>query len=235
MNQDRSVKTQEVLESGVWYRSLPDDLKAQLMELAVEQNYEPSMPLFRRGDERSGIYAVIEGMVRVSGLNEQGKEAILTFVEPSNWMGEVALFDGEVRTHDAFAETHVRVLYFSQQGLDDILCRKPLYWREFGLLIAHKLRLAFIALEDLSLLPAPARLARRLVLMAEGYGEKGAAKRSSLPVPQEQLGMMLSISRQTTNQILKDLQSKGLIDLTYGQVEIVDMAGLKRVCGMSTK
>jgi len=232
MNEDKISQTQKVLESGVWYRSLPDDLKAQLLELAVEQSYKPSMPLFRRGDERSGIYAVIEGMVRVSGLNEQGKEAILTFVEPSNWMGEVALFDREVRTHNAFAESHVRVLYFSQQGLDDILGRNPQYWREFGLLIAHKLRLAFIALEDLSLLPAPMRLARRLVLMAEGYGEEGAIKRSSLAVPQEQLGMMLSISRQTTNQILKDLQSKGLIALAYGQIEISDMAGLKQLCGM---
>jgi Mn-dependent DtxR family transcriptional regulator len=39
---------------------------------------------------------------------------------------------------------------------------------------------------------------------------------------------MLSTSRQTVNQLLKELAAQGLIRLAYGQVDIVDLDGLRR-------
>jgi hypothetical protein len=38
---------------------------------------------------------------------------------------------------------------------------------------------------------------------------------------------MLSLSRQTTNQILKDLQGQGIIGLSYGEIEILDAERLR--------
>lgn len=89
------------LEQGVWYNALPGPLKSKLLEHLVVYELESGEALFSRGDDPSGLYSVLEGMVRISGLNEDGKEAILTFIESPNWFGEVALFDGNVRTHNA--------------------------------------------------------------------------------------------------------------------------------------
>ena len=75
-------------------------------------------------------------------------------------------------------------------------------------------------------MPAPARLAHRLLMIAEGYGEVDAPRRV-LQLPQEQLASMLSLSRQTTNQILKDLQGQGILNLKYGEIEIVDAERLR--------
>jgi CRP-like cAMP-binding protein len=41
---------------------------------------------------------------------------------------------------------------------------------------------------------------------------------------------MLSLSRQTTNQILKDLKDQGVIGLGYGEIEILDMEKLRATC-----
>ena len=41
---------------------------------------------------------------------------------------------------------------------------------------------------------------------------------------------MLAISRQTTNQILKDLESRQLVRVQRGEVEILDLVGLRGVC-----
>jgi Mn-dependent DtxR family transcriptional regulator len=38
---------------------------------------------------------------------------------------------------------------------------------------------------------------------------------------------MLSLSRQTTNQILKDLQGQGIVNLKYGEIEILDAQRLR--------
>ncbi|TQV85611.1 Crp/Fnr family transcriptional regulator [Aliikangiella coralliicola] len=208
-------------------------MKHDLLQFSVLKSIEPGETLFSRGDARNGLFAVVDGSIRITGLNEDGKEAILTFIEPPSWIGEVALFDGDNRTHHAIAETAVTVLHIPQEKLDDMLERHPEYWKEFGILLAHKLRLTFQAIEDLSLLPAATRLCRRLVIIAQGYGgisgrhKSGINPQRVISVSQEQLGLMLSISRQTTNQILKELQAKGMIKITYGEIEILDLDQLK--------
>ncbi|MNL53961.1 cAMP receptor protein [compost metagenome] len=107
-----------------------------------------------------------------------------------------------------------------------LLEEQPLHWRQLALLMSQKLRMTFINLEQLSLMPAPTRLAHRLLMIAAGYGEIDEPRRV-LHLPQEQLASMLSLSRQTTNQILKDLQGQGIIGLSYGEIEILDAERLR--------
>jgi CRP/FNR family cyclic AMP-dependent transcriptional regulator len=215
------------LNQGHWFASLPQALSQSLLGMAQVQHLDAGQRLFRRGDKPSGLYAVVEGAVRIGAVSENGKEALLTLVEPPYWFGEISLFDGLPRTHDAFAESASTLLLLPQHELLALLEREPQYWRDFALLMSHKLRLAFIALEDMSLLPAAPRLARRLLLIAENYGE--SEPRRVLHLAQEQLALMLSLSRQTTNQILKELQAQGVVHLTYGEIEILDFERLRQL------
>jgi len=215
------------LSQGHWFAALPQALRHTLLDMAQVQRLDAGQRLFRRGDKPSGLYAVVEGAMRVGAVSETGKEALLTLVEPPYWFGEISLFDGLPRTHDAFADSASTLLLLPQTGLLALLEREPQHWRDFALLMSHKLRLAFIALEDMSLLPAAPRLARRLLLIAENYGE--SEPRRVLHLAQEQLALMLSLSRQTTNQILKELQAQGVVQLTYGEIEILDFEHLRQL------
>ena len=213
------------LREGHWFSALPASLQEVLLEAAQVQRLTAGQVLFRRGDKPCGLYAVVEGGMRIGAVSATGKEALLTLVEPPYWFGEISLFDGQPRTHDAFAEWPSTLLLVPQARLLTQLEQQPQYWREFALLMSHKLRLAFIALEEMSLLPAAPRLARRLLLIAENYGE--GELRRVIHLPQEQLALMLAISRQTTNQILKELQAQGILRLTYGEIEILDVQRLR--------
>jgi hypothetical protein len=72
--------------------------------------------------------------------------------------------------------------------------------------------------------PAAATLKREI---AETYGE--SEPRRVMHLAQEQLALMLSLSRQTTNQILKELQAQGVVQLTYGEIEILDFERLRQL------
>jgi CRP-like cAMP-binding protein len=37
------------------------------------------------------------------------------------------------------------------------------------------------------------------------------------------------LSRQTTNQLLKDLQAQGIVSLGYGEIEILDVERLRQL------
>ncbi|MEX0164880.1 Crp/Fnr family transcriptional regulator [Pseudomonas brassicacearum] len=214
------------LMAGHWYRHLPAELQNSLLGMARVRRLPPGYRLFQRGDPPCGLYAVLEGAVRVGAVNERGKEALLSVVEAPHWFGEICLFDGQPRTHDAVVVGQCTLLHVPQASLLALLQEQPIHWRHLALLMSHKLRLTFINLEHLSLMPAPARLAHRLLMIAEGYGEIEPPRRL-LALPQEQLALMLALSRQTTNQILKDLQAQGILHLGYGEIEILDIGRLR--------
>ncbi|MBL0845822.1 Crp/Fnr family transcriptional regulator [Pseudomonas mediterranea] len=214
------------LMAGHWYSHLPASFQDSLLDMSRVRRLLPGHRLFQRGDPPCGLYAVLEGAVRVGSVNEHGKEALLSVVEAPHWFGEICLFDGQPRTHDAVIVGHCTLLHLPQATLLAFLDQHPACWRHLALLMSHKLRLTFINLEQLSLMPAPARLAHRLLLIAEGYGEIESA-RQVLQLSQEQLALMLSLSRQTTNQILKDLQAQGILHLGYGEIEILDIERLR--------
>ena len=211
---------------GQWFRQLSTDVQDSLLALARFRELAPGQCLFQRGDAPCGLYAVLGGAMRVGAVSSEGKEALLTLVEAPNWFGEISLFDGQPRTHDAFAEGPTRLLWIPQAPLLEWLDREPRHWRELALLMSHKLRWVFIALEQQSLLAAAPRLAHRLLQIAEGYGERDVPQ-WRLQLSQEQLALMLSLSRQTINQILRSLEQAGVVRLGYGEVEIVDAPRLR--------
>ncbi|MGY1878833.1 Crp/Fnr family transcriptional regulator [Pseudomonas reactans] len=214
------------LATGHWFSRLPGPFQHSLLAHARLRQLTAGQYLFKRGDPPCGLYAVLDGSLRVSAVNEQGKEAILSLVESPYWFGEISLFDGLPRTHDACAVGPCTLLQVPQQALLNILDENPRYWRDLALLMSQKLRLSFIGLEQLSLMSASVRLAHRLLMIVEGYGDIDHSKRV-LQLPQEDLAAMLSLSRQTTNALLKDLQAQGIVRLGYGEIEILDAHRLR--------
>lgn len=150
-----------------WYRQAHPALQDGLLSLGALRRLQAGEPLFFRGDAPDGLYAVLDGALRVSGLGEDGKEAVLALLEPPAWLGEVSLFDRLPRTHDAVAAAPTEVWHVPQAPLLALLARESACWRDLGVLMATRLRLAFIALEDVALHPAEVRLCRRLVWLCE--------------------------------------------------------------------
>lgn len=216
------------VRQGHWFKQLPATLQDSLLHLARPVSLEAGACLFQRGDAPCGLYAVLDGAIRIGAVSVQGKEAVLTLIEAPHWFGEICLFDDQPRTHDAYAEGPTHLLRVPQVALLKLLDDHPRYWREFALLMSHKLRLAFVALEQQSLMSATPRVAYRLLQIAAGYGEVEGARRV-LQLSQEQLALMLALSRQTTNQILKALEQDGVLRLSYGEIEIIDPARLAHV------
>ncbi|MBB4513035.1 Crp/Fnr family transcriptional regulator [Paraburkholderia fungorum] len=221
-----------LLARSAWFRSAPAAMQAQLIQAGRIERLAAGERLFTRGDSDDGLYCVLDGLMRIGAASSAGKEALLAVIEPVNWFGEIALFDKRPRTHDAYAERDAELFHVPRAALAALLERTPEYWHAFGLLLTQKLRLAFDAIEEAALLPAAPRVARRLLLMAGGYGEPGAIRRV-LKVPQEDLAMMLALSRQTINQVLKQFETQGALKLRYAEIEIADVQKLSALADLN--
>jgi len=211
-----------VLKRSEWFAAL-DPLfqqavlgSSRLMVLAAGQS------VFHRGDRGDGIYCVMSGAVCFGAVASSGRGSIVALAEPPQWFGEIALFDSGARTHDAWADVTSTLLRLPLHHLTRILADDPSRWQQMGRLLVHKLRIALSLLEDMALEPPRVRLARCLVNLLEGYGQRKAAPSLSVRVSQERLGMMLSLSRQTVNELLRQLEQESIIHGQRGGVRILD-------------
>ncbi len=215
----------QLREHSHWFAALSASQQQQLLAQARLVQLGAGQRLFSRGDEFDGIYVLLSGALLIAGVHSSGREALLTIVEAGDWIGEIALFDRKARTHDATASVACQLLHLNNSALQQLVQQDPLWWQRFGQLLTEKMRLVFQALEDMSLLPASVRLARRLLMLCRLHQQD---ERYLIPVQQEQLGQLLSLSRQTINQLLQQLVASGVIRTSYAEIEVLDLTLLKQ-------
>ena len=215
--QDRAI-----INQGSWFNSCCGQLQHALLLEAKVVALTAGEALFLRGDDNCGLYCVINGAARVSGINAQGKEAVLSFIPQAVWFGEVALFDGGPRTHDVYAQTKLRLVHVNLRTLSKLLNEQPQYWRNFGVLLSQKMRLVFSSLEDHALLSAKQKVCKHLLVLASFDSST-----MSIRLSQQQLADITYLTRQTINQILQALSKQRTIALHYQRIDILDKSALE--------
>jgi CRP-like cAMP-binding protein len=216
-----------VVMSGEWFGALDPAFQRAVLGFSRVRLLTAREPVFHRGDPSDGIYCVISGAVRFGAVAPSGKESIVGLAETPQWFGEIALFDDGARTHDAWADVTSTLLHLPLRHLTRILADDPRAWRYMGRLLVRKLRIALSLLEDMALQPPKVRLARCLINLFEGYGERRAEPPRRVRVSQERLGMMLSLSRQTVNELLRQMEQEQIIQCQRGGVRVLDPRRLR--------
>ena len=216
-----------VLKSCQWFGALDPAFQQAVLKSSRVMVLASGKPVFLRGDPSDGIYCVLSGAVRFCAVAPSGRESIVALVETPEWFGEIALFDGGPRTHDAWADIASTLLRLPLRHLTRILADDPRRWQQMGRLLVRKLRIALSLLEDMALEPPRVRLARCLINLFEGYGQRQAAQSCSVRVSQERLGMMLSLSRQTVNELLRHLEQESIVHCQRGGVRILNPSRLR--------
>ena len=216
-----------VLKGSEWFGALEPAFQEVVLASSRVKPLGVGETVFHRGDASDGIYCVLSGAVCFGAIAPSGRGSIVALAEAPQWFGEVALFDGGARTHDAWADTSSTLLHLPLRHLTKILAEDPTRWQQLGRLLVRKLRIALSLHEDMALEPPRVRLARCLIHLLEGYGARKAAPSCSARVSQERLGMMLSLSRQTVNELLRHMEEEGIIQCQRGGVWVHDAGRLR--------
>ena len=141
----------------------------------VARDGAPAAPTARilgvaRRRPRNGA-ACANGAVRVSSVSLSGKQVTLTYVEPGTWFGDIALFDGLPRTHDANAHGADHAAGGAQAPTSrELLSQHVELYDALLRLNCRRLRLMFDPIEDLNTRPLASRLAKQILLLARSYG-----------------------------------------------------------------
>ncbi|HWP18915.1 MAG TPA: Crp/Fnr family transcriptional regulator [Burkholderiaceae bacterium] len=207
-----TIAERNTIESGPWFSKLSPSLRLAILSRAAVRRVQDGALLSTRGQPADEWIGVAKGAVRVSSVSLSGKQITLTYVEPGTWFGDIALFDGLPRTHDANAHGETTLLVVRKPDFKELLQQHSELYDALLRLNCRRLRLMFNLIEDLNTLPLAARLAKQLLLLARSYGvPQGEEIRIGLQLAQEDLAQLLGASRQRVNQELKAFEREGAV------------------------
>ena len=228
-----TMEEREAINQGRWFSSLSPSLRHDILRCASVKRYADGEQIGARGDPAEQWIACARGSVRVSSTTLTGKQITLTYVEPGIWFGDVTIFDGDRRTHDAYAHGECTVLCVARADLMKILSNHVELYQAMLQLQARRIRQLYGLVEDLNTLPLRARLAKQLLHLVRSYGvanlDNAKEMRISLHLAQEELAQLLGASRQRVNQELKSMGREECIRIEPGGLIVRDGAALMRI------
>ena len=214
MNPGSSLSDDErfAVDNGPWFSRLSAPLREAVLARTRVRRFRSGAAVATRGAAAAEWCGVARGAVRISTVSLSGKQVTLTYAEPGTWFGDIALFDGLPRTHDADVHGQTTLLSVGKADFKALLAGHVELYDALLRLNCRRLRLMFDHFEDLNTCPLQARLARQLLLLAKSYGVvQGDELRIGLQLAQEDLAQLLGASRQRVNQELKALEREGAV------------------------
>ena len=228
-----TIDERTAINGGRWFSSLSPSLRHDILRCAYVKRFKDGDLIAARGDPPEEWIACAMGAVRVSSTSISGKQVTLTYVEPGIWFGDVAIFDGERRTHDAYAHGATTTLCVARGDLRKILALHVELYEALLRLHARRIRQLFGLVEDLNTLPLRARLAKQLLHLVRSYGvpslSDGREVRIGLQLAQEELAQLLGASRQRVNQELKSMEREDAIRIEPGGLVVRNREILMRI------
>ena len=210
-----------VLQADRWFGAMPSGRQAVLLRDARVRAAASGARLQALGGSPDGLKAVLSGEVRLIRNTAEGDESVAAILGPGAWFGGLSAVDGGPQTHDAVAFGEARVLHLSQPALEAAAAQDPVLWRDLALLIAGFHRASQTVVAQSLTQPILVRLARTLAGAARTGGS------DTVRLRQEDLAAMIGVSRPTISKALKQLEGRGMIEITYRQVVVRDVAGLR--------
>lgn len=228
-----TIGEREAINSGRWFASLSPSLRHDILRCAYVKRYKDGELIAARGEPPEEWIACALGAVRVSSTSISGKQITLTYVEPGIWFGDVSIFDGDRRTHDAYAHGETTILCVARADFKKILALHVELYEAMLRLHARRIRQLYGLVEDLNTLPLRARLAKQLLHLVRSYGVPSLSNslelRIGLQLAQEELAQLLGASRQRVNQELKSMEREQAIRIEPGGVVVRNREALMKI------
>jgi CRP/FNR family transcriptional regulator, cyclic AMP receptor protein len=177
--------------------------------------FRRSEKIYAQGDPAKGVKYIQEGGVKLSVVNEVGKEAIVAMLGPGDFFGEGCLAGQSVCMGTATAIVPTSILFIEKNEMMRVLRTEH---ELSDLFISHMLGRNIRIEEDLVdqlFNSSEKRLARTLLLLAR-YGKEDQPHGLLPKVSQEVLAEMIGTTRSRVNFFMNKFKKLGFIHYNGG-------------------
>ena len=181
--------------------------------------YQRSEKAFSQGGPATCVMYIQKGGIKLSVVNEVGKEAVVAMLGPGDFFGEGCLAGQLVRMGTSTAITPTTLLVIEKQEIIRVLHAEHAFSDRFvAYMLARNIRIE-LDLVDQLFNSCEKRLARTLLLLTR-YGMQEHPKKMLPKVSQEVLAGMIGATRSRVNFFMNKFRERGFIKYNKGGLHI---------------
>ena len=221
-----------ILREVPLFNELTDEDIDVIMQLTIRRVYSKGTMIVIEEDQAETLYIMETGSVKITRLNEEGREVILAILGAAEFFGEMALLDGQGRSANVMALEETILYTLHRRDFMDVLHRFPSISIQLLREMTLRLRKSDQQIKSLSLSDAEHRIGIALHRIAEDMGmfKMGKVVVKKMPFQQD-IANMAGTSRETVSRMLKNLEQKGLMERAGRRLTINDYATFTRLFG----
>jgi len=171
--------------------------------------------VFSQGDPAKNVLYIQKGGIRLSVVNETGKEAVVAVLGPGDFFGEGCLAGQAIRIGSAKAIGATTVLVIEKQEMIRVLHAEHAFSDRFiSYMLSRNIRVEEDLVDQL-FNSSEKRLARTLLLLAR-YGREDKPEKVLAKISQETLAEMVGTTRSRVNFFMNKFRKLGFIRYNGG-------------------
>jgi CRP/FNR family cyclic AMP-dependent transcriptional regulator len=180
--------------------------------------YRRSQKIYSKGDRATSVIYIQKGGVKLSVVNETGKEAVVAILGPGDFLGEACLTGRSICVATATTIAPTTVLFIEKNEMIRVLHEEHEFSDRFiAYMLARNARVEEDLMDQL-FNSSEKRLARTLLLLAH-YGARGHPQKVLPNVSQEMLAEMIGTTRPRVNFFMNKFRKLGFIEYN-GEIHV---------------
>src|SRR6202521_4107817 len=181
--------------------------------------YRGSQKVYSQGGPATSVMYIQKGGVKLSVVNEVGREAVLAILGPGDFFGEGGMAGQSVRMGTATAVTPTTLLVIEKNEMMRVLHEEHEFSDRFvSYMLSRNIRIEEDLIDQL-FNSSEKRLARTLLLLAR-YGKEAQPQKMLPKVSQEMLAEMIGTTRSRVNFFMNKFRKLGFIQYNNGGLQV---------------
>ena len=223
---------EEFLKDVNIFSHLSDEKINEIKKYFTLREYPKGSMIILEEEYGDVVFLVKKGTVKITRVNDEGKEVILSLMGENDMVGEMSVIDGESRSANVLAQENCEL--YAIRSEDFLRLLKENFEISFLLMgeLANRIRKSDQHIEALSLSDAEHRIGVSILNLAEELGVivKGKVTIDNLPFQQD-IANMSGTSRETVSRILKLFEDRNMLIKKGHKLMIPDYNNFKRYFG----
>jgi CRP-like cAMP-binding protein len=206
--------------------SVPAERLTELLQVARRRRFARNEVVFHRDDPGDSVHLIRSGRFAIRVMTPLGDTATVAIRGPGESFGEMALGAGEARrTATVAALEEAETLSVFRTDFEHLRRRHPEVDSLLFQFLTSEVRMLNERLLEALYVSVEKRVRRRLVELSALYATADGAV---VELTQETIAELAGTSRPTVNQVLRDEERRGAIELGRGKIRIRDADALAR-------
>ena len=178
--------------------------------------------IFQEGQPCSFYYQLVSGNIRWVSIGDEGKDCILSMIEPGESFGEYPLFDDEPFLATAIAEKESIIIRLHKPTFLQLLKENNEINLAFTQLLSKRLRFKLSIIKSFSS-HCPEKIIANLLNNLKIQNKNFCSKCNQLKLTRQQIADMTGLRVETVIRTMRTMHEKGELIISKGKVYCSDM------------